>query len=668
MSLLNLVFTLGLGAAQRAQQRKARKRAQHAQEEAVRAANAVDIRTNEGSRDIKVVYGATAVNGLTVYQATADAWLATGLNFNIGAEGYTVSHDDLRRWLLQQDVIAVGDIEEVLDVFIDDQALSDQKFDDAHWLYWANGGSADPVGMAFTSERNSNTKFTGLAYCSGLYYLDVGAEDPPYTQPPNILYFVFGRQIKAVTSSGLATAKSYSKNFVDVLTDFLVSDDFGPGIDVDDIDFPSFNAARQLTAPLFGGSLEASAATFHARTYPTARNTAAGTSYSTYGDYITARTDITTANTGLDAKRPLYTECFTLGRHDFNGQITTSRKWLETIDGILDIVPGALLFNSMNGKLKLSIPDSLQSEATQSVKTVGSSEIVGEVQVVIPDATDRANRFTARYSDLETDFAGANIEIPSAGSELDQQLKAADNDLVLRASESFIGVNNKFHARSIVITTIILSGRPAYIFKVQKSCLALEPGDVIRLKCGLTGIDVHCRILARKIQPDFTIDMIAIHFARLDYDLYVTDREQIPGVEATIVVAPPTPFLLTAPVFADDTIDAQSWTENVEITPITVPMASGNPTPTYSASGLPAGVSFNPTTRVISGTPTPALTAPVFADDTIDAQSWTENVEITPITVPMASGNPTPTYSASGLPAGVSFNPTTRVISGTPTL
>ena len=153
---------------------------------------------------------------------------------------------------------------------------------------------------------------------------------------------------------------------------------------------------------------------------------------------------------------------------------------------------------------------------------------------------------------------------------------------------------------------------------------------------------------------------------------------------------------LAAPAFADDTGDAQSWTIGTSISPITVPSASGNPTPTYAVFGnLPAGIAFNTGTRVISGTPTSigngvisiratnsqgtatwtvdyttssGLTAPAFADDTGDAQDWTQNQAISPITVPVASGTPTPVYVTSGnLPNGISFNDNTRIISGTPT-
>ena len=63
--------------------------------------------------------------------------------------------------------------------------------------------------------------------------------------------------------------------------------------------------------------------------------------------------------------------------------------------------------------------------------------------------------------------------------------------------------------------------------------------------------------------------------------------------------------VLAAPSFADDTGDAQTWTIGGAITPLTVPAAAGNPTPTYATVGtLPGGIAFDTSTRVISGTPT----------------------------------------------------------------
>lgn len=153
---------------------------------------------------------------------------------------------------------------------------------------------------------------------------------------------------------------------------------------------------------------------------------------------------------------------------------------------------------------------------------------------------------------------------------------------------------------------------------------------------------------------------------------------------------------LTIPLFADDTGDSQTWTVGTTIGSITVPTASGNPIPTYAVMGsLPDGINFNINTRVISGTPTATgsgtitiradnsegsddwtidyitstgFVIPTFVDDTGDPQSWTQNVAISPITVPEATGTPTITYSVIGsLPSGILFDPSTRIISGIPT-
>jgi hypothetical protein len=123
--------------------------------------------------------------------------------------------------------------------------------------------------------------------------------------------------------------------------------------------------------------------------------------------------------------------------------------------------------------------------------------------------------------------------------------------------------------------------------------------------------------------------------------------------------------------------------------------ASGQ-TLTYSASGLPAGLSINSSSGLISGTPTTAGTSSVTvtATDTTGASgsasfSWTINPSTTGNTVTVtnpgsqtgtvgtaaslqisatdsASGQ-TLTYSASGLPAGLSINSSSGLISGTPT-
>ena len=121
--------------------------------------------------------------------------------------------------------------------------------------------------------------------------------------------------------------------------------------------------------------------------------------------------------------------------------------------------------------------------------------------------------------------------------------------------------------------------------------------------------------------------------------------------------------------------------------------ASGTPAPTFSVTGgsLPPGLSLNGTSGVLSGTPTTGglysfkikatnsvtsvttaafplnvLAPPVF---TADSPPATDNVGIAYSYTFTATGDPTPTFSATpaNLPPGLTLNATTGVLSGVPT-
>ena len=107
--------------------------------------------------------------------------------------------------------------------------------------------------------------------------------------------------------------------------------------------------------------------------------------------------------------------------------------------------------------------------------------------------------------------------------------------------------------------------------------------------------------------------------------------------------------------------------------------ASNNPT-SFSASPLPAGLTINTSTGVISGTPTaagttnvtitatngPCNTASATLVITIGAVPTTSSLSPTFSYTITASNNPT-SFTASSLPAGLTVNTSTGVISGTPT-
>ncbi|RZK18731.1 MAG: hypothetical protein EOO86_09395, partial [Pedobacter sp.] len=124
----------------------------------------------------------------------------------------------------------------------------------------------------------------------------------------------------------------------------------------------------------------------------------------------------------------------------------------------------------------------------------------------------------------------------------------------------------------------------------------------------------------------------------------------------------------------------------------TIPAATGGTGPlTYSAVGLPPGLSFNTTAREITGTPTQLGNYTIEVTVT-DANGYTVKGNYTlkvtdPLvlppatlangtngliyptqTIPSATGGTLPyTYTATGIPTGLTFNAATREISGRPT-
>ena len=162
------------------------------------------------------------------------------------------------------------------------------------------------------------------------------------------------------------------------------------------------------------------------------------------------------------------------------------------------------------------------------------------------------------------------------------------------------------------------------------------------------------------------------------------------------------PFAMTnyflpsgAPSWTDDTGDTLTGTAGTAITPVTIPTVdAGASATTYAASDLPSGISFDASTRELSGTPNTAGSgtvtitatnsggsatysqpydfaaapvAPSWTDDTGDTLTGTAGTAITPVTIPTVdAGASATTYAASDLPSGISFDASTRELSGTP--
>ncbi len=166
------------------------------------------------------------------------------------------------------------------------------------------------------------------------------------------------------------------------------------------------------------------------------------------------------------------------------------------------------------------------------------------------------------------------------------------------------------------------------------------------------------------------------------------------SANATFMVIVSDGLALTAP-------DDQNYTQDIAITALELPVATGGTTPlVYTLTGpsggnLPAGLTFTPGTRMLSGTPsTPGTTTLTYMvmdtnGDSANAtfmvivsdglaltasgnQNYTQDIAITALELPAATGGTTPlVYTLTGpsggnLPAGLTFTPGTRMLSGTP--
>ena len=188
-----------------------------------------------------------------------------------------------------------------------------------------------------------------------------------------------------------------------------------------------------------------------------------------------------------------------------------------------------------------------------------------------------------------------------------------------------------------------------------------------------------------------------VAFSKTSFTYTVTDGD---GDTATLtfdieVAAEPRPAFAQNAAIAN-----QSWTAGTAISTLPLPAASGGNAPlTYSLTPtLPTGLTFNPTARTITGTPTAAFSktsftytvtdangdtatltfdievaadlTPAFASGAaISAQPWTAGTAIGTLPLPAASGGNAPlTYSLTPtLPTGLTFNATARTVTGTPT-
>jgi hypothetical protein len=161
-----------------------------------------------------------------------------------------------------------------------------------------------------------------------------------------------------------------------------------------------------------------------------------------------------------------------------------------------------------------------------------------------------------------------------------------------------------------------------------------------------------------------------------------TNPQMTASAPFTIIIYSPLTITTTSPL--PNAVVNSSYSVQIVTTGGTAPL-------TFSATGLPAGLSINSSNGTISGTPSATGTSSVMVtvkDMSNPQQTANANLQLTVVNgLAITTGSPLPngvqnsaysttiatvngtaplTFSATGLPAGLSINPSSGVISGTP--
>ena len=411
--------------------------------------------------------------------------------------------------------------------YTEEQRTNNAKF--SHMFFNHNSGG---TACSFASANGflSTNRFTGAAFCSSVFKLN--RDEPQYSGIPTLQWLVKGMKVRTVIKSGstytLNTTYSYTNNSAYCLLDYLLNEEYGRGLTVDEVDLKSFYDAAQvcdlevmsnaLTAgdvneakPVYSYSAQAAFPSFGVQPYQEDFL------------YLALDTGLLYEITSVSSGTPTYAETTAPGRRDVslyecNLTLDTGDSIRNNIERIMGTMNLAELVWTGTGKYKLILnypENAAQLAALVSTSFTEDNIIRESITVNFPPASDRFNQVTVNYSNEHENFKEDSLSWPSKTSSVYSVYLEEDNNQPLNTSLTGDGITNPYHAQAFAEHMVRRSrGIYTITFVSSKAGLVVEPGDVISVDLPTMSINEEVfKVESVEINEDFSTKISAYYYS-----------------------------------------------------------------------------------------------------------------------------------------------------------
>lgn len=478
---------------------------------------------------IPVIYGKRGrVSGVVVFQSSND-----------------FDDDDIKNDLLHLIIVwCEGHVGSIDQIYLDDVAITDSKFNAWDGLRWVNAvnftnGMAgyDDEYLVAAGWNPEIDKLHGKA-CTYLR-LDFTTQEGVFSGVPEIKADITGKRIYELNSG----QQSASSNPVDQLYDYLRNERYGKGLSSSQIDYQSFLNARSICETQV----------------KTAKSS------NSLQSLFTSNVSLGTENSVLD---------------NVNELLSSMRGWLPVVDG----------------KLKLIVE---KDDPVVDFELIENDTIVEITGVSQSNKSDRYNRVIATYTDKDANWTKQEAVYPEPDSQTETDWLFEDSNILLEKSITLAGCTDYYEALRYAKTIAEISRQQLRMQCVcTPSALQLDVGDIVPV----TVEDLGWQSKPFRIENIETSEDADVSLVCREHQPYVYnwdgggDKPEIPDTTLNFDRPSDPTQLAVTPHYDDSKQVSLTWQSTLTRFDVVVTSQNGTPLRSerisrnpYEVNGLPVG-------------------------------------------------------------------------------